>query len=454
MEPAAVRARHRGVLHDRHGGIGPAERHLREIGDGLQHLVEGRIGDHVAAFHGRLGAVGERIEGGRGVGRRLPQLRLGVGRRQQRRRAGAAGQQAGGKNATQGETARHETSALREDTFEHLLKFLEHRRAREALGVNEEGGCGIHAEHVRTALADGDDVVEQLLIGDALVVALLREAGLLHDVEERGARIGAHERPVVLLGEHGRDQRQRLALACTAGGHRGDGGQVVEREFAHHEPDLARLDVLFLDLRQHLVVERRAVTAGHGGVLDHGDRRLLVPHRHLGEGTGLHEFGNGHLGRLGAALGEGRRGQPSRADGGGRCGAGCQHEGLTAGDERARRAGRVTHHGSIASFRSMRLRQGGTAHEATLFSRPNNIGSGPNKANRREGVWSRPSRPARPPISGIGPDRGAELFQRMLQRAGVGRGCGLGGGPALRLRGAFDRPLHDPDLGHGGVAEI
>src|SRR5262249_32650108 len=80
-----------------------------------------------------------------------------------------------------------------------LLQVLEREGARLLLTVDEEGGCGIHAELRGGDLAGLFDVFEQLLIRQALLEALLGEAGLLGDGEQGWQRL--LHRPGLLLAE-------------------------------------------------------------------------------------------------------------------------------------------------------------------------------------------------------------------------------------------------------------
>ena len=65
----------------------------------------------------------------------------------------------------------------------------------ELLAVDEEGRRRAHPERVGAARAHGGDVVEQLLVGQALVEALLGEARLLGELEELRPRVALARRP-------------------------------------------------------------------------------------------------------------------------------------------------------------------------------------------------------------------------------------------------------------------
>ena len=199
---------------------------------------------------------------------------------------------------------------------------------RQLLAVDEEGRRRVHAELLGAARAHGGDVIEELLVGQALVEALLGEARLLGHLEELGPRVAAHEGPGLLRVEQRADQRENLVAARAARQHRGARRQVVERELAHDEAHLAGVDVLLLERREHGVVEVGAVAAGHGGVLHDRDGRVVLAEHEVGQRAGLRQLLGRHLG--GAcllALGLGRQ---RHAPGGGEAESGAAGE-LAAG---------------------------------------------------------------------------------------------------------------------------
>src|SRR5581483_3253563 len=126
------------------------------------------------------------------------------------------------------------SSAL-QNRGEGLVELVERGRGVHLLAIDEEGRRGVDAEGVGGTRADGRDVVQQLLVGEALLERLLGETRLLGDFQELGLGVAAHEGPLVLLGEERGDEGERLAVARAAGEHRGRSRQVVQRELAHDE---------------------------------------------------------------------------------------------------------------------------------------------------------------------------------------------------------------------------
>ena len=97
------------------------------------------------------------------------------------------------------------------------------------------------------------DAIEHLLIRQAVVEALLGEAGLLGDRKHRLERLLHH--PVLLLRESVSISGKYLSLAGAARQHGGGGGERIERELAEDEADLAGIDVFLLHLRIGGLVE-------------------------------------------------------------------------------------------------------------------------------------------------------------------------------------------------------
>src|SRR5208282_4693518 len=80
------------------------------------------------------------------------------------------------------------------------------------------------------------------------------------------------ERPAVLLGEQTVDHGVALVRAGATREHEAGGRQRIERKFAQDELRFARVDVLGLETGPYLLVEGRAMAAGHRGVFDDRDR--------------------------------------------------------------------------------------------------------------------------------------------------------------------------------------
>src|SRR5690606_13994777 len=68
--------------------------------------------------------------------------------------------------------------------LDDLAERFDRRCLRQALAVDEERRRGADAERIAGARSPGRDLIEQLLIGKALVEAFLRKAGLLGNVEQ------------------------------------------------------------------------------------------------------------------------------------------------------------------------------------------------------------------------------------------------------------------------------
>src|SRR5712692_9983982 len=125
-----------------------------------------------------------------------------------------------------------------------LVQLLDREGAPDDLTVDEEGRGGLDAELLRRPLPCLLDAVEHLLIRQALVEALLGEAGLLGDPQQRLQRLLGH--PLLLLGKERLDQREKFVLAGATRQHGAGGGQRIEREFPENEADLAGVDVFLL----------------------------------------------------------------------------------------------------------------------------------------------------------------------------------------------------------------
>src|SRR6478609_84237 len=148
-----------------------------------------------------------------------------------------------------------------------LGEFLERGLALDLLAVDEERRRRIDLQNVAGIFLVGGDLVEQRLVLQAGLDLLLSETGLLADPRQ-GLR-GVLHHPVVLLAEqHVGDRKvfRRVAIGDAARQHRAGGGFDVERELAEDVTHLAGVDVFRLDLGKHLLIEGRAMRAGHRGV--------------------------------------------------------------------------------------------------------------------------------------------------------------------------------------------
>src|SRR5712691_1635020 len=89
--------------------------------------------------------------------------------------------------------------------LDRLLDVLDREGAWELLAIDEEGGGGIDAELLRCPRAHVLDAIEELLILQALVEALLAQPSLLGDGKERLQRPLHH--PILLLRKQRLDHR-------------------------------------------------------------------------------------------------------------------------------------------------------------------------------------------------------------------------------------------------------
>src|SRR6266700_6608638 len=161
--------------------------------------------------------------------------------------------------------------------LDRLLDVLDREGAWELLAIDEEGRGGIDAELLRCPRTHVLDAIEELLILQALVEALLAQPSLLGDGKERLQRPLHH--PIPLLGKQRLDHRvvalrRRLrdlrigrsradGLGRAARQHEACGGKLVEWEFAEDEANLAGVDVALLELRIGGLMEVGAMRAGH-----------------------------------------------------------------------------------------------------------------------------------------------------------------------------------------------
>ena len=183
------------------------------------------------------------------------------------------------------------------------------------------------------------------------------------------------------------------------------------------------------------------MAAGHRGVLDDGDRRVGLAEHEVGQRAGLHQLLGGHLGgsRLAALRACGRAPGPRTRQGKGRRRGHAVSAGRAARDGAGAMpmVGRSVTAGSVLSG-SLRLER--CARRCSHGrGRADNIGSAPNKANRREAA-----RPGHGSVSGRPRTLGAEPGERVAQ-AGIGHVGHLPRQRLGRLRAAAAR-----DRGSGG----
>src|SRR5262245_17711423 len=164
-----------------------------------------------------------------------------------RRSLGTAGEGARGLPVQ----AKKPLSAL-EIGLDLFLQILDRQRPGVLLAVDEQGRGRAHAELGRGPLARLFDVVEQLLIRQALLKALLGEARLLGELLERRQRL--LHRPALLLAGQPLYHGEKLSLAGAARQHRAGGGERVERELAEDETHFSRVDDALLEFREGLGV--------------------------------------------------------------------------------------------------------------------------------------------------------------------------------------------------------
>src|SRR5512147_1703998 len=142
--------------------------------------------------------------------------------------------------------------------------------------IDEKGRRRLYLELLDGPLADAFDAIERLLIREASIERLLREARLLGDGEQRRDRL--FHGPLPLLPEQRVDQGKIFVLVVLAGAtreHESRSGETVEWEFAENVADLPRVDVPLLEFGECHLLEMRTVRAGHRCIFDDGDRRLV-----------------------------------------------------------------------------------------------------------------------------------------------------------------------------------
>ena len=141
-------------------------------------------------------------------------------------------------------------------------------------------------------LALFDDLAEQVLVGEALVELLLGDAGLPRDLQQLLLGVAPRSGPGLLRLEQGVDHGVIAVVAGAAGEHEGCGGEIVERELAQHVTDLAGVDIFGLQLGEHFGLEIGAVRAGHRGVFNDGDGRVVLADDDVGQRARGHERGD------------------------------------------------------------------------------------------------------------------------------------------------------------------
>ena len=191
---------------------------------------------------------------------------------------------------------RHGAVSAAERRVECLKRLL----SSELRTVDEESRRRVDAELAGRTVLHPVHSVQYLLIRQACLERLLCEAGLAHEIAERGRGV-LHEGPLALVVEEEVDNRELTVGGRAAGDHDGGGGQRIERILAEQEAHLAGVDVLLFERIEDLGVEALAVRAGHGGVLDDHVRRVGIAERHFAERAGNHQRAAlRRLGRRGA----------------------------------------------------------------------------------------------------------------------------------------------------------
>src|SRR6516165_7012085 len=176
---------------------------------------------------------------------------------------------------------------------ELLVQLLSGEPAADDLAVDEKSGRRIHSELCRRSIAACFNAGKYLLIRETFLKALLGKPCLLRDRQHRLQWLMHH--PVPLLREQRFNQGEVLVLARTSGQHGTGCGELVERELAEDEANLAGIDVLGLQLRIGRLVEMGAVRAGHGCILDDRHRGIRGAENVVTERTRRHEFRYRHI---------------------------------------------------------------------------------------------------------------------------------------------------------------
>src|SRR5690349_12919920 len=146
--------------------------------------------------------------------------------------------------------------------IDQLGHFVDRHVATMAFAIDEKRWCRVDLELVDGPLAHRFDTVEDLLIRQACLKALVGEApGLLGDRLEGLDRLP--HRPRVLLLKQRLDHGEILVLAGTARQHEGASRDRIEGKLAEDESHLAGINVALLQLRKGILAEMRTVRAGH-----------------------------------------------------------------------------------------------------------------------------------------------------------------------------------------------
>src|SRR5689334_12061336 len=185
-------------------------------------------------------------------------------------------------------------SARRPD---QLAELIDRMLAAELLAVDEEGRRRLHPIGVCSLVADRHDSLGEVLVLQALVEAVLADAGELGDLGKLGAGVLAG--PDFLLLEQHVDHREVFFRRGAAGQHEGGERQVVEGELAEDELHLAGVNELALELRKDVLVKGGAVRAGGRGIFDDGDRRVGAAQHLVAEGRRVEQGGQIGRRRLG-----------------------------------------------------------------------------------------------------------------------------------------------------------
>lgn len=144
-------------------------------------------------------------------------------------------------------------------------------------------GVEIDAEGL-ARLRHGGDLFEQLLVLEALFEFSRGHSSHAHHRFERPRAVG-DARPTVLGPIEQIDGGIPFVVADAASEHEAGRCARVEGEFAHDEPNLAGIDILLLELRPDLHVERAAMGTGQRSIFDDGDRRILLPEALIRKGS-------------------------------------------------------------------------------------------------------------------------------------------------------------------------
>ncbi|CCV12423.1 hypothetical protein MESS4_430069 [Mesorhizobium sp. STM 4661] len=194
--------------------------------------------------------------------------------------------------------------------------FLNRHRPSVGLSVDKEGRRRVDLEFIGAAFLDRPHIVQKFLVRQAGFEGLLCKTGELGDLQQRVLGIvPAH--PARLLLEQYVHHREIIVLGA-ARQHETGLGAGVERKFAQDKAGLAGIDIFRLQFRKGRLGEIRAMRAGHRGIFDDGDLRVVLAELLLGQRTRLqqcrhihralsfrrlHGSGSGRLRRIGGSRG-------------------------------------------------------------------------------------------------------------------------------------------------------